>query len=152
KGISTLNPRKIWIDDAVNRLHVDGSGELLGEFKPEDKLLIITQSGKIKTIIPELTTHIDEDMIVLGKWIAEKPISAIYYEGEKGRYFVKRFVIENENKEEIFISEHPHTRLEIVSTDYIPRAEIIFSKVKGVQKDDMEINLEEFISVKGIKA
>ncbi|PJR04494.1 DNA gyrase/topoisomerase IV subunit A [Avrilella dinanensis] len=152
KGISTLKPRKIWFDDAVNRLNVDGRGELLGEFKPEDKLLIITQSGKIKTIMPELTTHFDEDMIVLEKWIPEKPISAIYYEGEKGRYFVKRFVIENENKEEIFISEHPHTRLEIVSTDYIPRAEVIFAKVKGVQKEDLEINIEEFISVKGIKA
>ncbi|WP_277632904.1 DNA gyrase/topoisomerase IV subunit A [Avrilella dinanensis] len=152
KGISTLKPRKIWFDDAVNRLNVDGRGELLGEFKPEDKLLIITQSGKIKTIMPELTTHFDEDMIVLEKWIPEKPISAIYYEGEKGRYFVKRFVIENENKEEIFISEHPHTRLEIVSTDYIPRVEVIFAKVKGVQKEDLEINIEEFISVKGIKA
>src|SRR5690554_8195708 len=102
--------------------------------------------------MPELTTHFDEDMIVLEKWIPEKPISAIYYEGEKGRYFVKRFVIENENKEEIFISEHPHTRLEIVSTDYIPRAEVIFAKVKGVQKEDLEINIEEFITVKGIKA
>lgn len=152
KGISTLKPRKIWFDDAVNRLNVDERGELLGEFKPEDRLLIITQNGKIKTIMPELTTHFDEDMIVLEKWIPEKPISAIYYEGEKGRYFVKRFLVENENKEELFISEHPHTRLEIVSTDYIPRAEVIFAKVKGVQKEDMEINLEEFITVKGIKA
>jgi len=152
KGVSTLKPRKIWFDDAVNRLNVDERGELLGEFKPQDKLLVITQSGKIKTITPELTTHFDEDMIVLEKWIPEKPISAIYYEGEKGRYFVKRFVIENENKEEIFISEHPHTRLEIVSTDYIPRAEVIFAKVKGVQKEDLEINIEEFITVKGIKA
>ena len=152
KGVSTLKPRKIWFDDAVNRLNVDERGELLGEFKPQDKLLVITQSGKIKTITPELTTHFDEDMIVLEKWIPEKPISAIYYEGEKGRYFVKRFVIDNENKEEIFISEHPHTRLEIVSTDYIPRAEVIFAKVKGVQKEDLEINIEEFITVKGIKA
>lgn len=152
KGVSTLKPRKIWFDDTVNRLNVDERGELLGEFKPEDKLLIITQSGKVKTITPELTTHFDEDMIVLEKWLPEKPISAIYYEGEKGRYFVKRFVVEHENKEELFISEHPHTRLEIVSTDYIPRAEVIFAKVKGVQKEDVEINLEEFIAVKGIKA
>ncbi len=152
KGVSTLKPRKIWFDDTVNRLNVDERGELLGEFKPEDKLLIITQSGKVKTITPELTTHFDEDMIVLEKWLPEKPISAIYYEGEKGRYFVKRFVVEHENKEELFISEHPHTRLEIVSTDYIPRAEVIFAKVKGVQKEDLEINLEEFIAVKGIKA
>src|SRR5690606_37662097 len=60
--------------------------------------------------------------------------------------------VENENKEEIFISEHPHTRLEIVSTDYIPRAEVLFATVKGVQKEDLEINIEEFISVKGIQA
>ena len=31
-------------------------------------------------------------------------------------------------------------------------AEVVFSKVKGVQKENHIINLEEFISVKGIKA
>jgi topoisomerase-4 subunit A len=31
-------------------------------------------------------------------------------------------------------------------------AEIIYAKVKGVQKDNQTINLEEFITVKGIKA
>ena len=55
----------------------------MGEFRGEDKLLIITQSGTIKTILPELTTHFDTDMIVLEKWIPKKPISAIYYDGEK---------------------------------------------------------------------
>ena len=152
KGISTLRPRKIWFDDTVMRLNVEGRGELLGEFKPEDRLLIITQSGKIKTIIPELSTHFDEDMIVLEKWIKDKPISAIYFDPEKDKYFVKRFLVENENKEEIFISEHPYSRLEIVSTDYRPIAEVIFAKVKGVQKDNQLINFEEFIAVKGIKA
>ena len=152
KGISTLRPRKIWFDDTVQRLNVEGRGELLGEFKPNDRLLIITQSGKVKTIIPELTTHFDDDMIVLEKWKPTKPISAIYYDGEKSRYYVKRFVIENENKEEIFISEHDKTQLEIVSTDWRPMAEVVFSKVKGVQKENLEVNFEEFISVKGIKA
>ena len=152
KGISTLRPRKIWFDDTVQRLNVDGRGELLGEFKPNDRLLIINQSGKVKTIIPELTTHFDDDMIVLEKWKPSKPISAIYYDGEKERYYVKRFLIENENKEEIFISEHDKSQLEIVSTDWKPMAEIIFSKVKGVQKENLTVNLEEFIAVKGIKA
>src|SRR5690554_8216814 len=49
KGISTLRPRKIWFDDSVQRLNVEGRGELMGEFRPNDRLLIITQSGKIKT-------------------------------------------------------------------------------------------------------
>ncbi|WP_448607110.1 DNA gyrase/topoisomerase IV subunit A [Paenimyroides ceti] len=152
KGISTLRPRKIWFDDTVMRLNVEGRGELLGEFKPEDRLLIIHQSGKLKTIIPELTTHFEEDMIVLEKWIRDKPISVIYYDGEKAKYFVKRFLVENENKEEIFITEHPYSKLEIVSTDYRPVAEIMFAKNKGVQKENIEVNFEEFIAVKGIKA
>ncbi|MFN8325168.1 MAG: DNA gyrase/topoisomerase IV subunit A [Flavobacteriaceae bacterium] len=152
KGISTLRPRKVWFDDTVQRLNVDGRGELLGEFRPNDRLLIINQSGKLKTIIPELTTHFDEDMIVLEKWNPKKPISCIYYDGEKERYFVKRFLVENENKEEIFISEHEKSQLEIVSTDWRPMAEIVFAKVKGVQKESQTIDLEQFIAVKGIKA
>ena len=152
KGISTLRPRKIWFDDTVSRLNVDGRGELLGEFKPEDRLLVITQSAKVKTIVPELTTHFDEDMIVLEKWIPNKPISIVYYDGEKSKYFVKRFLIENENKEENVITEHPYSKLEIVSTDYRPMAEVIFAKNKGIQKENLELNFEEFISVKGIKA
>jgi topoisomerase-4 subunit A len=78
KGISTLLPRKVWYDDTVQRLNVDERGELLGEFRPSDKILIIQQSGKLKVVTPELSTHFDEDMIVLEKWVPKKPISAIY--------------------------------------------------------------------------
>jgi topoisomerase IV subunit A len=152
KGISTLRPRKVWFDDTVQRLNVDGRGELLGEFRPNDRLLIINQSGKLKTIIPELTTHFDEDMVILEKWHPKKPVSAIYYDGEKEKYFIKRFLVENENKEEIFITEHEKSQLEIVSTDWRPVAEIIFNKIKGVQKENQIIDLEQFIAIKGIKA
>lgn len=152
KGISTLLPRKVWFDDTVKRLNVDGRGELLGEFKPTDKILVISQSGKLKVIIPELSTHFEEDMIVLEKWKPKKPISAIYYDGEKERYFLKRFLVENEAKEESFITDHPNSQLEIVSTDYRPVAQLVFAKVKGVQKDDLHVDVEDFIAVKGIKA
>ncbi|APA93359.1 DNA gyrase/topoisomerase IV subunit A [Myroides sp. ZB35] len=152
KGISTLRPRKIWFDETVKRLNVDGRGELLGEFKPEDRLLIINQSGKVKTIVPELTTHFEEDMIVLEKWKENKPISALYFDGEKARYYLKRFIIENENREELFITEHPNSRLEIISTDFRPVFEVVFSKVKGIQKEIQTIDVEQFITIKGIKA
>ncbi|WP_281234470.1 DNA gyrase/topoisomerase IV subunit A [Flavobacterium gelatinilyticum] len=152
KGISTLLPRKVWFDDTVKRLNVDARGELLGEFKPTDKILVISQSGKLKVIIPELSTHFEEDMIVLEKWKPKKPISAIYYDGEKERYFLKRFLVENEGKEESFITDHPNSQLEIVSTDYRPVAQLVFAKVKGVQKDDLHVDVEDFIAVKGFKA
>ena len=152
KGISTLLPRKVWFDETVQRLNVDGRGELLGEFRPSDKILIISQTGKLKAITPELSTHFDEDMVILEKWIPKKPISAIYYDGEKERYYIKRFLVETENKEESFITEHPNSQLEIVSTDYRPVAELIFPKIKGVQKETMTVDIESFIAVKGFKA
>ncbi|MCZ8228761.1 DNA gyrase/topoisomerase IV subunit A [Flavobacterium sp.] len=152
KGISTLLPRKVWFDDTVQRLNVDGRGELLGEFRPSDKLLVISQAGKLKVIIPELSTHFDEDMIVLEKWNPKKPISAIYFDGEKERYFIKRFLVEVEHKEESFITDHPNSKLEIVATDYRPVAELIFAKVKGVQKENQVVDIESFIAVKGFKA
>ncbi|WP_228851640.1 DNA gyrase/topoisomerase IV subunit A [Aegicerativicinus sediminis] len=153
KGISTLKPRKIWFDETVRRLNVDDRGELLGEFRGEDRLLIINQSGIIKTILPELTTRFDDDMVVLEKWVPKKPISAIYYDGEKDRYYVKRFLVENENKEESFISDHADSRLEIVSTEWKPMVEVVFVKERGKErKDNMEVNLEEFIAIKGIGA
>ncbi len=153
KGVSTLKPRKIWFDEIVQRLNVDGRGELLGEFKGDDLLLVVTQRGTAKTIVPDLSVRFDEDMIILEKWNPDKPLSAIYFDGEKERYYVKRFLIEHENKEEVFISEHPKSVLELVTTDWRPMVELEFAKPRGKEaKPNQTVNLEEFISVKGIKA
>jgi len=153
KGVSTLKPRKIWFDDAVQRLNVDGRGELLGEFSGEDKLLIIRQNGMLKTISPEITTHFTEDMIALEKWLPKKPISAVYFDGKKEKYFLKRFLIENENKEETFISLNKNSFLEIVCTDWKPVIELVYNKERNKeQRSNTSIDIEEFISIKGIKA
>ncbi|AXT59872.1 DNA gyrase/topoisomerase IV subunit A [Aquimarina sp. AD10] len=153
QGVSTLKPRKIWFDDSVQRLNVDGRGDLLGEFRGEDRLLVITQNGIAKTLIPEMTLHFSSDMIVLEKWKPKKPISAIYWDGEKERYYVKRFLMENPEKEEVFITEHPKSFLEVVSTDYKPIAELVFTKIRGKdQRPNEELNFEDFIAIKGVKA
>ncbi|CAA0186317.1 DNA gyrase/topoisomerase IV subunit A [Tenacibaculum maritimum] len=149
EGVSTLKPRKIWFDEAVQRLNVDGRGTLLGEFRAEDKLLIATQSGKIKAVKPDLAMHFEQDMIVLEKWEPNKPISAIYFDGDKARYYIKRFLVEITEKEETFISDHEKSQLEIIATDYRPMVEVVFSK-RSLEK--MNVNIEEFIAVKGIKA
>ncbi|RKS53241.1 topoisomerase-4 subunit A [Gillisia mitskevichiae] len=153
EGVSTLKPRRIWFDDSVKRLNVDERGDLLGEFKGEDRLLLVTQDGVAKTIKPELTTRFDDEFIILEKWVPKKPISAVYWEAEKERYYVKRFLIEHVDREEQFIGDHEKSYLELVSTDYIPQVELVFSKIRGKDsKENQIINIEEFISVKGVKA
>jgi topoisomerase-4 subunit A len=153
KGLSTLKPRKIWFDETVQRLNVDARGELLGEFTSEDRLLIINQKAEVKTVIPEMTLRFDEDMIVLEKWNPKKPLSAIYWEGEKELYYVKRFLIDNPDKIESIITEHPKSYLERIFTTHRPVAEIVFVKERSKdRKENIELNIEDFISVKGINA
>ncbi|MGB5226924.1 MAG: DNA gyrase/topoisomerase IV subunit A [Eudoraea sp.] len=153
KGLSTLKPRKLWFDDTVQRLNVDDRGELLGEFTNEDRLLIVNQKGLLKTVIPELTMRFDDDIIILEKWVPNKPISVIYWAGEKELFYIKRFLVENCDKEEKVITDHPKSYLEKVFTDYRPMAELVYSKKRGMErKDNLTINIEEFISVKGSSA
>ena len=153
KGVSTLKPRKIWFDETVQKLNVDGRGELLGEFRGDDKILVVSQNGSLKIIQPELSTHFNDDMIVLEKWTPKKPISAIYFDGKKEKYFAKRFLAENKNKEEVFISENKGSFLELISTDWKPVFELVFIKLRNKdQRPNQRIIFEEFISVKGIKA
>lgn len=153
KGLSTLKPRKIWFDDTVQRLNVDERGELLGEFRKDDRLLIINQKGIVKTVVPDLQLRFDDDMIILEKWDPKKPLSAIYWEGEKELFYVKRFLIEHPEKDENIISEHPNSYLEKIFTDYRPMAEVIFAKKRGQERDEnLQLNLEEFIAIKGINA
>ena len=152
-GVSTLKPRKIWFDESVQRLNVDGRGTLVGAFRGDDKLLIIQQNGTLKTVTPDLSMHFPEDMIVMEQWEPKKPLSVIYFDGEKERYYVKRFLVENANKEETIVRDHSSVRLELVSTDWKPQVELVFAKPRGKEpRPNQQVVLEEFIDFKGIKA
>ena len=152
EGISTLAAREIWFDDAVQRLNVDERGEFLGAFDAEDKILCINHKGELELKGFKLSTHFDEDIIVIEKFNSEKPISAIYFDGKKQCYFVKRFRPEKKSKKLNFISNAKGSILEIISTDWRPQAELVFVKEKGKDRKKSVINLEEFIAVKGINA
>ena len=152
KGLSTLKPRKIWFDETIQRLNVENRGELLGEFKADDSLLIIQQNGILKTVKPSLNMHFPEDMIILEKWIIDKPLSAIYFDGNKDRYFIKRFLAGTQNVDQYFIPSNSKVQLEIVSSDWKPVIDISFSKTSKGTKDNLIEKIEELISVKGIKA
>ena len=150
KGLSTLKPRKIWFDDTVQRINVDDRGDLLGEFKPDDDLLIVQHSGKLKIVPPDLNMHFPEDMIILEKADRSKPISVVYFNKKKKKYYVKRFLLGVLKGTQNFIDDSKNSTVEIVSYDWKPVIEVITKSKKEIEKNN--INLFEFISVKGIKA
>lgn len=154
EGVSTLAPRKIWFDDTVRRLNAEGRGTLLGSFKGDDKILTINQNGEAKLVTFDLLNRFDDEYLILEKWKPEQPITCIYFDGEKGIYFIKRFLLENTTNVQHFMpSEHAKSFVEFVGTSDGCTAEIIFPKDKsGKEKEPEIINIDEFIAVKGIKA
>lgn len=135
EGVSTLAPRKIWFDEAVRRLNADARGTFLGTFKGEDKILLVTPKGEARLVSFDLSNRFDDEYIILEKWKPEQSIGCIYYDGEKERYFVKRFLLENTNNPQLFFpSEHPKSFVEWVSTGKNASAELIFSKEKEKTK------------------
>ncbi|HUH34930.1 MAG TPA: DNA gyrase/topoisomerase IV subunit A [Moheibacter sp.] len=153
EGVSTLAPRKIWFDDTVKRLNADGRGELLGAFRGSDKILTINDEGEAKLTTFELSNRYEDNFLVLEKWKPTRPITCVYYDDERKRYYVKRFILEDHlNPQIFFTSENNKSFIELVTTQKNPVIDLVFAKVKGVERENETIDLEEFIAVKGIKA
>ena len=150
KGLSTLKPRKIWFDETVSRINVDNRGDLLGEFKPDDDLLIVSNSGILKILPPDLSMHFPDDMIVLEKADRSRPISVVYFNTKKNIYFIKRFVLGVLKGEQKYVDVSRNIQVELVSTDWKPVIELVVKNGKELTKE--KVNIFDFISVKGIKA
>jgi topoisomerase-4 subunit A len=153
EGISTLTAQKIWFDDTISRINDAQRGTLLGEFAGDDRILEISQNGSYRLLSFDLSTHFDSQMIHLEKFDPEKPMTAIYYHGEKKKYYIKRFLPEMSNNKVAFVPEIEGSRLETVSMDHLPVLELIFKTKRGKDpRANEEIEVSEFIGVKGLKA
>ena len=88
------------------------------------------------------------------KWYPNRPLSCIYFNGDKEIFYVKRFLIETTSKKTLFIPESAKSELTIASTQYLPKVKIEFNKRLKETKDleDKVENLNDLIDVKGMKA
>ena len=151
KGLSTLGGRKIWFDDSVFRLNVDGRGLFLGEFSADDKILVITKNGYFRNSGFDLSNHYEDNILIIEKFRPAKVYSVIYWDAEQKFYYVKRFEIEESEKMQCFINEDPESKLISLTEVEYPRFEIHFG---GKHKDRVNeiIEVSEFIGVKSYKA
>ena len=151
KGLSTLGGRKIWFDDAVLRLNVDGRGLYLGEFSADDKILVITKDGFFRIAGFDLSNHFEDNYLILEKFRPEKVFSAVYWDADQKYYYVKRFAIEISEKPLCFINDNPESKLVSITEVEYPRFEIHFGG-KHKDRDAEIIEIAEFIGVKSYKA
>jgi len=153
-GGSTLAARKIWWDDVVQRLNGEQRGTLLGEFMGEDKILTIYKGGYYRITGFELSTKFDEDLEHIEKWHPKRPLACVYWEASKELYFVKRFIADPSSKKVYFVPEGAGNEMKVLSTQYQPKAKIIYNKHLKATKHlpDKEVLLNNIIDIKGVRA
>ena len=154
KGVSTLSGLKIWYDDLLRRLNVDGRGRYLGEFDGDDKILQVNEAGRYELTTYELSNHFDPGVVLMQKYDPEKIYGLVHFDAKAKNYFVKRFVFELQptGKETAIISEEPGSRLMFITGK--PDAKILVDVEKGKLRtpETLELELASLIDVKGMKA
>jgi len=151
KGLSTLGGRKIWYDDSVFRLNVDGRGIFLGEFSSDDKILVITKNGFFRIAGFDLSNHFEDNILIIEKFRPGVVYSIIYWDAEQQFYYVKRFTVEESEKPQCFINEDSESKLISITEVEYPRFEIHFGG-KHKSRETEIIEVAEFIGVKSYKA
>jgi len=154
KGVSTLAGRKIWYDEVLNRLNVDGRGKYLGEFDGDDRILIVMPDGTYTLSSFELTNHFDPKLLRIEKYLPEHIYTAIHIDGKSGNYLVKRFLFETTpvGKSTSIIHEEAGSKLILLTSGQDPVVRIDLLKGKSQTPETMEQHLQEIVDVKGMKA
>ena len=153
-GASTLGGRKIWYDETVGRLNVEERGKYLGKFDTDDQVLVVYKDGSYELTDFELTNRYDISKVVLvDKLTEDSVVTAVHYDGNQKDYYVKRFQIETStmDKKFSFISEASGSKLIMASTEDEPYIRFKAGN-KASNKELVELNLAEFIDIKGWKA
>ena len=151
-GHSTLGGRKVWFDPDVKRLNFDEHGRLLGEFNENDLILVVLDNGEFYTTNFDVNNHYEDNIRVIEKFRPEKIWSAVVYDADNQGYaYAKRFLFEAFRKHQNYIGENPASRAVFLSDHPYPRIRVNFGGADSV-RPPMEIELEEFVAVKGFKA
>jgi topoisomerase IV subunit A len=152
-GLSTLGARDIWFDESIKRLNTEGRGKHLGAFAGDDKILTLMQSGDYRLYNYDLSTHFEEDLLIIEKFNPAKPITAIYFNGQKQHYYLKRFEVEVTDKKTDFLNDDTTSKLIQVSSDWLPVVKVFFDeKANNRVIEDEVIEASGFIDVKSCKA
>lgn len=151
RGASTLGGRKVWFDPDVLRLNYDNRGDYLGEFHSEDQILVISSTGEYYMTSFELTNHFEKDILVIEKFDEQKVWTCALYDADQKYYYLKRFQLEETQRPLNILGENPDSKLMVLTDQDYPRFEITFGAADA-HRQPLEIDAEEFISVKSTKA
>ncbi len=154
KGVSTLSGLKIWYDELLKRLNVDGRGKYLGEFDGDDKILQVNAAGWYELTSFDLTNHFDPGIVLMQKFDPAKIYGLVHYDTKAKNYYVKRFTFEMQpaGKEVSIISEEPGSKMIFITGKPDAQVQVDVEKGKSKTPETLMLELASLIDVKGLKA
>lgn len=151
-GHSTLGGRKVWYDPDVNRLNYDEHGRLLGEFFDDDQILVVLDNGDFYLTNFDANNHYEENILRIEKFEPEKVWSAVLYDADNQGYpYVKRFLMEANRRKQNYLGENALSKLILLTDQVYPRILVTYGGDDEFRGSE-EIDVEQFIAVKGFKA
>jgi len=151
-GHSTLGGRKVWYDPDVNRLNYDEHGRLLGEFFDDDQILVVLDNGDFYLSNFDVNNHYEANILRIEKYEADKVWSAVLWDADNQGYpYVKRFIMEATKRKQNFLGENPLSKLILLSDQVFPLIQITYGGADEFRGTE-EVDVEQFIAVKGFKA
>ncbi|MCF8254596.1 MAG: DNA gyrase/topoisomerase IV subunit A [Bacteroidia bacterium] len=153
KGVSTLGGLNLWYDEAIGRINTQEHGNFLGNFAGNDLIIAFYKDGNYELTNFDVSNHYEyEQLLHISKFKPERPIALVYYDAKAKQYNIKRFIIETQtlNKKFACIPEEKGNYI-LLATDY-KNPVVILTTGKGKTLLETQINLTEFIEVKGAKA
>ena len=151
-GHSTLGGRKVWYDPDVNRLNYDEHGRLLGEFFDDDQILVVLDNGEFYLTNFDVNNHYEANILRIEKWEQDKVWSAVLWDADNQGYpYVKRFLMEALKRKQNFLGDNPLSKLILLTDQVYPRLQVVYGGADEFRGSE-EIDVEQFITVKGFKA
>ncbi len=151
-GLSTLGGRKVWFDPDVKRLNYDEQGNYLGEFNSGDQILVILRNGDFYLTNFDLNNHFEDNLLRIEKYNANKIWTvALFDKDQSGFLYVKRFSMEATTRHQNFLGENPDNQMLILTDVAFPRLLVTMGGNDSF-REPIEVDAEEFISVKSFKA
>ena len=151
-GHSTLGGRKVWYAPDVKRLNYDEHGQLLGEFNDGEQILVILNNGDYYLSGFDENVHFEDNVAHLEKYDAEKVWSCVLFDADNQGYpYVKRFLMEASKKKQNYLGENINSQQILLTDQVYPRIQITYGGADEFRGKE-EIDVEQFIAVKGYKA
>ena len=113
---------------------------------------MVLDNGEFYLTNFDTNVHFEDNIRIVEKWQSDKVWSAVLFDADQQGYpYVKRFLMEATKRHQNYLGDNPLNKQVLLTDEAYPRLLITFGGNDAV-RPPLEVDVEQFIGVKGFKA